>query len=42
MGPKIEAALRFLYGGGREVIITSHGKLASVLRDNGGTHILAD
>jgi len=42
MGPKIEAALRFLSSGGREVIITSLEKLASAVRGDGGTHILSD
>ncbi len=42
MGPKIEAALRFLSGGGREVIITSLEKLTSAAYGNVGTHILPD
>ncbi|HYK87279.1 MAG TPA: carbamate kinase [Acidobacteriota bacterium] len=41
MGPKIEASLRFLSAGGKEVIITSLEKLASAARGEGGTHILA-
>ncbi len=42
MGPKIEAALRFLAGGGREVVITSLERLASAACGEGGTHIFAD
>jgi carbamate kinase len=42
MGPKIEAALRFLSGGGREVIITSREMLAGAASGDEGTHILAD
>jgi carbamate kinase len=42
MGPKIEAALRFLSGGGREVIITSREKLAAAARGDDGTRIFAD
>jgi carbamate kinase len=42
MGPKIEAALSFLSGGGREVIITSLEKLASAAPGDAGTHILPD
>ena len=41
MGPKIQAALRFLAGGGREVIITSFDHLAAAMRGQGGTHIVA-
>ncbi len=39
MGPKIESALRFLRGGGREVIITSYEHLADAMRGTAGTHI---
>ena len=39
MGPKIEAALQFLDNGGKEVIITSPGKLADAVAGKGGTHI---
>jgi carbamate kinase len=42
MGPKIESALRFLAGGGREVIITSCEKLAAAVNGNAGTHIYAE
>jgi carbamate kinase len=39
MGPKIESALRFLRGGGHEVIITSYEHLADAVRGRAGTHI---
>ncbi len=41
MGPKVEAALRFLHEGGREVIITSPGRMAHAVRGRGGTHIVS-
>ena len=40
MGPKIESALRFLKGGGKEVIITSYEHLFDAVQGNAGTHIL--
>lgn len=40
MGPKIEAALDFLAGGGEEVLITSMGRLAGALRGEVGTRIV--
>ena len=40
MGPKIEAALSFLAGGGREVIITSPELLLEALAGRGGTRIV--
>jgi carbamate kinase len=40
MGPKIEAALSFLRGGGREVIITSPELLLEALEGRGGTRIV--
>jgi carbamate kinase len=40
MGPKIEAALRFLDAGGPEVIITSIECLHDALRGGGGTRIV--
>lgn len=40
MGPKIEAALSFLKGGGREVIITSPELLLEALEGRGGTRIV--
>lgn len=42
MGPKIEAALRFLRGGGREVIITSPERLLDAVLGRAGTHIIPD
>jgi carbamate kinase len=40
MGPKIEAALRFLERGGREVIITRDEQLVAAVHGEAGTHIL--
>jgi carbamate kinase len=40
MGPKVEAALEFLAGGGKEVLITSMGKLGAALRGEVGTRIV--
>jgi carbamate kinase len=40
MGPKIDAALRFLAAGGREAVITCYGQLADAVHGRGGTHIL--
>ena len=40
MGPKVEAAIRFLESGGKEVIITSLSRLAEAVNGNEGTHIL--
>jgi carbamate kinase len=42
MGPKIEAAIRFLKGGGEEVIITSIEKLTDAIDGDAGTHIYRD
>ena len=42
MGPKIESALRFLRNGGREVIITSNGRLLNAVRGKAGTHIVRE
>ncbi len=39
MGPKIEAAIEFLEGGGKEVIITSPEMIVSAVKDGGGTRI---
>jgi carbamate kinase len=41
MGPKIEAAIRFLRNGGRDVFITSPDKLVEAIQDKAGTHITA-
>ncbi len=40
MGPKIDAALRFLAGGGQEAIITCYAQLADAVHGRAGTHIL--
>jgi carbamate kinase len=42
MGPKIEAALRFLRAGGKEAIITSCERLVAAVTGNAGTHIVPD
>ncbi|UCE45843.1 MAG: carbamate kinase [Methanobacteriota archaeon] len=39
MGPKILAAMRFLEGGGEEVVITATEKLVDALERGAGTHI---
>lgn len=41
MGPKIEAAIRFLEGGGRHVIIAALDQAMPALRGETGTHIVA-
>ncbi|MEO5697681.1 MAG: carbamate kinase [Burkholderiaceae bacterium] len=40
MGPKIDAALRYLEGGGREVVITSIEHLYDALQGSAGTRIV--
>lgn len=42
MGPKVEAALRFLAAGGGEVIVTSPDRLSEALAGCAGTHVVAD
>lgn len=42
MGPKVDAALRFLRSGGSEVIITSYQYLSGALAGTDGTHIFSD
>ena len=42
MGPKVDAALRFLRAGGREVVITSYQYLSGALAGTDGTHIISD
>jgi carbamate kinase len=42
MLPKVEAAIRFLESGGREVVVTSPDALAGALAGDGGTHIVPD
>ncbi|HYR68426.1 MAG TPA: carbamate kinase [Candidatus Dormibacteraeota bacterium] len=39
MGPKIQAAIEFVRGGGREVVITSPAKVLEALQGKGGTRI---
>ncbi len=39
MGPKIEAAIRFVRNGGRDVFITSCDQLVEAVRGKAGTHI---
>lgn len=40
MGPKIEAALSFLAGGGREVVVTAPGQVLAAIRGHAGTRIV--
>ncbi len=40
MGPKIRGAIRFLQGGGQEVLITSPGKLQEAFAGHAGTRIV--
>ena len=42
MGPKIEAAIRFLESGGKRVIITSDEHLVDAVHGSAGTHIVPD
>ena len=42
MGPKVDAALRFLDGGGEHVIIAHLYEAASALNGETGTHVVAD
>lgn len=42
MGPKIDAAIRFLDGGGERVIIADIEDAMAALQGNAGTHILSD
>ena len=42
MGPKIEAAMRFLEGGGRHVIIGHLEQAMAALRGETGTHVMAE
>jgi carbamate kinase len=42
MGPKVEAAIHFLEGGGRRAIITSLDAAVPALRGETGTHIVPD
>jgi carbamate kinase len=42
MGPKIEAAIRFLEGGGERAIIAHLEEAMPALRGETGTHVIAD
>ncbi len=42
MGPKVEAALRFIERGGKKAIITSLEKAVEALEGKTGTHIIKD
>jgi carbamate kinase len=42
MGPKIDAAIRFLEGGGERVIIAHLQDAMAALRGETGTHVVAD
>jgi carbamate kinase len=42
MGPKIDAAIEFLEGGGKRVMIGRLEDVLPVLREQTGTHIVAD
>lgn len=42
MGPKVEAAMRFLEGGGKRAIIAHLEEALPALRGEAGTHVLAD
>ena len=42
MGPKVEAAIHFLEGGGKRAIIASLENALPALRGETGTHIVAD
>lgn len=42
MGPKILSAIRFLQGGGEEVVICATVKLVQALEEGAGTHIYRD
>lgn len=41
MGPKVEASVRFVEGGGREAIITSLDRVPGAIDGQAGTHIVA-
>ena len=42
MGPKVEAAIRFLEGGGERVIIAQLEEAVAALRGETGTHVFPD
>lgn len=41
MGPKVEAALRFVDAGGREAVVTRNDQVSAALQGRAGTHVLA-
>ncbi len=41
MGPKVQAAINFLAGGGKRAIITSAENLLKAVKNSGGTHIIS-
>ena len=41
MGPKIQAAIRFLEGGGRKVVISHLEEIMEALAGETGTHIVS-
>ena len=42
MGPKVESVLRFLRGGGKEVVITSYDHLCEAMAGRAGTRVVPD
>jgi carbamate kinase len=42
MGPKVEAAVAFVEGGGRDAIITSLDRVAEAVAGRAGTHVVRD
>jgi carbamate kinase len=42
MGPKVEAALRFVEACGREAIVTSYDRLSAALQGQAGTHVFGE
>ena len=40
MGPKIQAAIEYIEGGGKEVLITSANKLRAAVERKAGTRII--
>jgi len=42
MGPKVQAALEFVEGGGGGAVITSLDRIADAVRGAAGTHVVRD
>jgi carbamate kinase len=42
MGPKVEAAIKFIEGGGKRAIIASLNDALPALRGEAGTHVVPD